>query len=83
MFPFVKIANENFFHTWLAEKGKGEREKERVREKRDRLDCGGLKKNPKSRRFFNYMPPPSFQTHEPMHDVRCMYICMHARNVSD
>lgn len=47
MFPFVKIANENFFHTWLAEKGKGKREKERVREKRDRLDCGGLKKKSK------------------------------------
>lgn len=29
MFPFVKIANENFFHTWLAEKGEEEREGER------------------------------------------------------
>lgn len=57
--------------------------RERGREKRDRLDCGGLKKNPKSRRFFNYIPHPSFQTHEPMHDVRCMYICVCARNVSD
>lgn len=74
LFPYV-----------VSREGEG-RERERKRE----WERKGIvwiaedwKKNPKSRRFFNYMPPPSFQTHEPMHDVRCMYTCMHARNVSD